>query len=94
MPKDDATRRSPFPKLVKAKAKVASSHLEAPSPSLVDADRITNTYNDRIKLEAITLSCECGSACLVTEGIEKNYLGHFNDITELLFWLDKSHAEP
>ena len=83
MPKDNATRRSPFLKC----AKVAGSHLEAPSPSFVNANR---------ENEAITLIYEREGVCSVIEGIEKNYLGPFNDGTNwrhLLCWLGKSYVE-
>ena len=84
-PKDDATRTSPFLKHVK----VVGSHLEAPLPSFVNANRI---------LWAITLICEHEGVLLPKwwRDIEKNYMyfGHFNDGAcaderQLLFWLVK-----
>ena len=54
LPKDNATRTSPFPKC----AKVAGSHLETLSPSFVNANR---------KNEAIVLICEGEGACSVAE---------------------------
>ena len=50
--------------------KVAGSHLEAPSPSFVNANK---------ENEAITLIYEHGGVCLVTEQIERNYLGRINN---------------
>ena len=46
--------------------------------------------------KAITLIYEREGVCSVTEGIEKNYLGRFNDGTnwrQFLFWLGKSYVE-
>ena len=62
--------------------------MEAPSPSFVNANR---------ENEAITLIYDHKSVCSVTKGIQKNYLGHFNDGSnwrQLLFWLGKSYIEP
>ena len=68
--------------------KVAGSHLEAPSPSFVNANK---------ENEAITLIYEREGVCSVTEGIEKNYLGRFIDGAnwrQLLFWLGKFYTKP
>ena len=80
-PKDDATRRWPFPK----RAKVAGSRLEAPSPLFVSANRILWSYCVDLWTWRCLLNYQSG------EGIEKNYLGHFNDGADgrqLLFWLE------
>ena len=86
-PKDNATtcstRTSPFLK---------RSRLTAPSPSFVNANRNYPMKEWSCYVDLWPWRCYRSG-----KGIEKNYLGYFNDSADgrhLLFWLGLSYVKP